>query len=153
MTARLNPFAAGPDLLQPLVDFGMTVVGRGLEPGLMELVKIRASQINGCAMCLALHTAEARKAGETEERLYMLSAWRESTLYNQRERAALGWTEALILLPQTHAPDDVYAAVSAQFTGEEQVTLTLLVGVINSFNLIGAGFRVQPATGAARKAA
>ena len=152
MTPRLNPFAAGPDLLKPLVDLGTTIEATGLERSLMELVKIRASQINGCAICLGMHTAEARKLGETEERIYMLNAWRESKLYSPRERAALGWTDALTLVAQTQAPDDVYEAMAAQFTGAEQVNLTLLIGVINSFNRVGVGFRLQPPT-AVRQAA
>jgi AhpD family alkylhydroperoxidase len=108
----------------------------------MELVKIRASQINGCAFCLHMHTADARKHGETEQRLYLLYAWRESPLYSERERAALGWTEALTLLSQTHAPDDAYQALRAHFTAEEQVTLTLLIVAINGWNRIQVGFRV-----------
>jgi AhpD family alkylhydroperoxidase len=112
-----------------------------LEESLMELVKIRASQINGCAFCLDMHTAEARKRGETEQRLYLLDAWRESPLYNERERAALTWTEALTLLPQTRAPDDAYRALQAQFSDEEQVALTLLIVAINGWNRIQVGFR------------
>ena len=106
--------------------------------------KIRASQINGCGVCLDMHSKEARKEGETEERILMLSAWRETTLYNEREKAALAWTEALTRLPEKGAPDDVYEAVQAMFNEEEQVALTLLVGVINSFNRIGVGFHVPP---------
>jgi len=118
----------------------------------MELVKIRASQINGCAFCLHMHTASARKHGETEERLYLLDAWRESPLYTDRERAALAWTEALTLVAETHAPDDVYQALRAQFNEEEQVKLTLLIVAINGWNRIQIGFRaVHPV--AERKAA
>lgn len=107
----------------------------------MELVKIRASQINGCAFCLHMHTASARRQGETEERLYLLDAWRESPLYSPRERAALGWTEALTLVSQTHAPDEAYQAVTQHFTEEQQVTLTLLIVAINGWNRIQVGFR------------
>ncbi|PTL84803.1 carboxymuconolactone decarboxylase family protein [Vitiosangium sp. GDMCC 1.1324] len=152
MTPRLNPFANAA-LLKPLIDFGTTVVQNGLEPSLMELVKIRASQLNGCAICLHMHTQEARKQGETEERLYLLDAWRESPLYTERERAALGWTDALTLLAQTHAPDEAYQALKAQFTEEEQVKLTLLINVINSFNRFGVGFRLSHPVGTERKAA
>ena len=106
MKRRLNAFAAAPGLMQQWLDFGNAIHKSGLDDSLMELVKIRASQINGCAMCLHMHTADARKQGETEERLYLLDAWRESPLYSDRERAALAWTEGLTLLPQTHAPDD-----------------------------------------------
>jgi AhpD family alkylhydroperoxidase len=141
MTPRLNPFAAAPAAMKALLDFGNTVLQCGLETSLMELVKIRASQINGCARCLHMHTAEARQQGESEERLYLLDAWRGSPLYSERERAALGWTEALTLLPQTHAPDDLYQALQEQFTAEEQVTLTLLIVAINGWNRVQVGFR------------
>ena len=106
----------------------------------MELVKIRASQINGCAVCLHMHTTSARKLGETQECLYLLDAWRESPLYSERERAALAWTEALTRVSETHAPDDVYRALQAEFTEEEQVTLTLLIVTINGWNRIQVGF-------------
>jgi AhpD family alkylhydroperoxidase len=141
MKERLNAFAAAPAPMKALLDFGQTISNAGLEASLMELVKIRASQINGCAFCLHMHTAEARKAGEMEERLYLLDAWRDSPLYSERERAALAWTEALTLLPVTHAPDDVYNEMAAQFSEQEQVTLTLLIVAINSWNRVQAGFR------------
>jgi AhpD family alkylhydroperoxidase len=107
----------------------------------MGLVVIRASQINGCAFCLDMHTAEARKHGETEQRLYLIDTWRDSPLYSHRERAALAWTEALTLLPQTRAPDEVYDELKAQFSDEEQVKLTLLIVAINGWNRIQVGFR------------
>jgi AhpD family alkylhydroperoxidase len=141
MMPRLNPFAAAPALMQSWLDFGNGVQQAGLEVSLMELVKIRASQINGCARCLAMHTAAARKHGETEERLYLLDAWRDSPLYSERERAALAWTEALTLVSQGHAPDDVYQALLAQFSPTEQVSLTLLIVAINGWNRIQIGFR------------
>lgn len=105
----------------------------------MELVKIRASQINGCAVCLHMHTEAARKDDETEERLYLLNAWRESPLYSQRERAALAWTEALTLISDTHVSEDVYQALETQFTAEEQVKLTLLIVTINGWNRLQVG--------------
>jgi len=141
VTPRLNPFAAAPAAMKVWLDFGNTVQAAGLEQSLMELVKIRASQINGCAACLHMHTTEARKQGETEERIYLLDAWRESSLYSERERAALGWTEALTLVSESRAPDDVYAALQEQFTDEEQVTLSLLIVAINGWNRIQVGFR------------
>ena len=141
MTPRLNPFAAAPAPMQAWLDFGKDLLQCGLEQSLMELVKIRASQINSCAFCLHMHTAAARKQGEAEDRLYLLDAWRESPLYTDRERAALGWTEALTLLPKTHAPDDVYEALQGQFTEPEQVNLTLLIVAINGWNRIQVGFR------------
>jgi AhpD family alkylhydroperoxidase len=141
MTPRLNPFAAAPAAMQAWLDFGKTILQSGLEDSLMELVKVRASQINGCARCLHMHTAAARKQGETEERLYLLDAWRESPLYSERERAALDWTEALTLVAETRAPDDAYDALRAQFTEEEQVTLSLLIVAINGWNRLQVGFR------------
>ncbi|WP_163267752.1 carboxymuconolactone decarboxylase family protein [Chelativorans alearense] len=141
MTPRLDPFAAAPASLQSFLAFGKDIIGSGLEPSLMELVKIRASQINGCARCLHMHTTDARAKGETEERLYLLDAWRESPLYSERERAALAWTEALTLVAETRAPDDVYDALQAQFTEEEQVNLTLLIVAINGWNRVQVGFR------------
>ena len=141
MTPRLNPFSAAPAPMKAWLEYGQSVTRLGLEESLMELVKVRASQINGCAFCLDMHSAAARKQGETEQRLYLLDAWRESPLYSERERAALGWTEALTLLPETRAPDDVYGALKAQFSEEEQVTLTLLIVAINGWNRIQVGFR------------
>jgi AhpD family alkylhydroperoxidase len=141
MKPRLNPFAAAPAAMQAWFNYGQSTRGFGLEESLMELIKIRASQINGCAHCLAMHTADARKNGETEQRLYLLDAWRESPLYSDRERAALKWTEALTLLAQTHAPDEAYRALQAQFSPEEQVKLTLLIVTINGWNRIQVGFR------------
>jgi AhpD family alkylhydroperoxidase len=120
-----------------------TVVESGLEPSLIELVKTRASQINGCAFCIHMHTKDARARGETEERLYLLNAWRESPLYTDRERAALAWTEALTLVSETHAPDDVYEEVRKHFNEAETVNLTVLIGVINTWNRIAIGVRSQ----------
>jgi AhpD family alkylhydroperoxidase len=152
MTPRPNTFAAAPTLMKAWLEFGQGVQRAGLEASLMELVKIRASQINGCAFCLHMHTAEARKHGETEERLYLLDVWRESPLYTDRERAALEWTEALTLVAETRAPDDAYRALQAAFTEEEQVALTLLIVVVNGWNRVQVGFRaIHPS--AERKAA
>lgn len=141
MTPRLNPFAASPTLMKSWLDFGLGLRGKGLEESLMELVKIRASQVNGCAFCLHMHATDARKAGETEERIYLLDAWRESPLYTERERAALAWTEALTKVSETHAPDGDYEALNAHFSESEQVALTLLVVAINGWNRIQVGFR------------
>jgi AhpD family alkylhydroperoxidase len=145
MTHRTNPYAT-PELMglvAPLIEYSRTVESMGLEPALLELVKIRASQINGCGVCLNMHTQDARRAGESEQRIFMLDAWRESPLYTDRERAALAWTETLTRLSETHAPDEEYALMAAQFTPGEQVKLTLEISVINSFNRLGAGFRVK----------
>jgi AhpD family alkylhydroperoxidase len=141
MTPRLDPFAAAPALMKAWLAYGTAIPHGSLESSLVELVKIRASQINGCARCLHMHTIDARKQGESEERLYLLDAWRESPLYSPRERAALAWTEALTLVSETRAPDDVYQALQAAFTEEEQVALTLLIVAINGWNRIQVGFR------------
>jgi AhpD family alkylhydroperoxidase len=146
MTPRLNPFAAAPDLMQSWIDFGRGVgANGGLEESLMELVKIRASQINACAFCLDMHIANARKKGETEARIYLLDAWREAPVYSARERAALAWTEALTRVAETHAPDAAYAELEAHFTDAEQVALTLLIVAINGWNRVQVGFRAIPA--------
>jgi AhpD family alkylhydroperoxidase len=144
MTPHLNPLVAHSNLMQLLVEFGTKVVEAGLEKDLITLVQIRASQINGCAVCLDMHNREARKNGESDERLYMLDAWRGATLYTERERAALAWTEALTLVASTRAPDDVYAQVRANFSDEESIELTMAINVINCFNRLGVGYRIGP---------
>jgi AhpD family alkylhydroperoxidase len=114
-----------------------------LEPPLIKLVKLRASQINGCAFCIDMHTREARSAGESEQRLYLLTAWREAPLYTDREKAALEWTEAVTLVSQTHVPDDVYRRVCEQFTPEELGDLTLAIATINAWNRLAISFRAE----------
>ena len=116
----------------------------GLEPLLLELVKTRASQINGCAYCIQMHTRDARKLGESDERLHLLPAWRETAVYSPRERAALAWTEALTLLTEGHAPDAVYEDVRAQFSAEEVGNLSLAIAVINAWNRLAVGLRFVP---------
>ena len=133
-------FAAAPDLMKKWLATSMAVAS-SLEPTIVRLVEIRASQINGCAYCIHMHTEDARKHGETEQRLYLLNAWRESPLYSDRERAALAWTEALTLIAETHAPDADYEAVRGQFSDAELVNLTTLIGAINAWNRIAIGFR------------
>jgi AhpD family alkylhydroperoxidase len=113
----------------------------GLEKPLIELVKMRASQINGCAYCLDMHSKDARRAGETEQRLYLLNAWHEASIYTPRERAALAWTEALTHVAETHAPDDVYASLRPHFSEKEIVDLTILIGMINLWNRLAIGMR------------
>ena len=112
-----------------------------LEPSLFELVKIRASQMNGCAYCLDMHTKDARLRGETEQRIYALNAWRETPFFTDRERAALEWTEAVTRVGDTHVPDEVYRQATAQFSDDELVALTMGVVVINSWNRIAVAFR------------
>ena len=141
MQPRFNHRQTAPELMKAVVALDTAVDAAGLEKPLLHLVKLRASQINGCAFCIHMHTTDARKHGETEMRLYMLNAWRESTLYTDRERAALAWTEALTLVAQTGAPDADYAQVKAQFSEAEQVQLTMLIGAINVWNRLQVGFR------------
>src|SRR3954462_34374 len=108
MTPRLNPMTTAPKLMQAMLELEGKVSGSGLEKSLMGLVKVLASQINGCAFCINMHSKDAREHGESEERLYLLNAWREAPCFSERERAALVWTEALTLLSQTHAPEADY---------------------------------------------
>lgn len=142
MTPRADLLAASPDLFKAWYAFSMQVNESGLEKPLLELVKTRASQINGCANCVNMHTFDARKAGETEQRLYLLSAWREAPCYTDRERAALAWTEHLTEIATRRAPDDVYAALDAQFSKEEQAKLTMAINVINGWNRLAVGFNL-----------
>lgn len=146
MTARLNPYTAAPQIMQAFLAFTNKITEAGLEKPLIELVKIRSSQINGCANCLNMHTAEARKAGETEQRIHLLAAWHEAPCYNDRERAALGWTDHLTLIAEKRAPDAVYAALDAAFSQEEQVKLTMMINVINGWNRIAVGFDMYDAS-------
>jgi len=139
MTAKLDPFAAAPQLMKSFYALS-TAVNDSLEPSLVELVKIRASQINQCANCINMHTAEAREKGETEQRIYLLSAWREAPVFTDRERAALAWTDALTMLSGGHTQKDAKDALEAHFTPEEQVNLTVMINVINGWNRIAVGF-------------
>lgn len=141
MKPRMNYYEAAPDTLNALRALEAQLQASGLERSLIELVKTRASQINGCAYCINMHTQDARKHGETEQRLYLLNAWRESPAYTDRERAALAWTEAVTLISETHAPDDLYEAVRAQFSETETVNLTMLIATINVWNRIAISFR------------
>lgn len=151
MTAKLDVLAAAPSLMKNWMSTSLAVTA-SLEPTLAELVKIRASQLNGCANCINMHTAEARAKGETEQRIYLLAAWREAPCYTDRERAALAWTDALTQLSQGHAHEAAYEGLKAHFSEEEQVKLTLVINVINGWNRLAVGFGVwleQPATKAA----
>lgn len=143
MTERLHaPFKFAPDAYKAIMAIETAVKASGLELSLIELVKMRASQINHCAFCIHMHSTDARKAGETEMRLYLLDAWRESSLYTPRERAALAWTEALTLVAQTGAPDADYEAARKEFNDTELVHLSFLIGTINSWNRLAIGFRL-----------
>jgi AhpD family alkylhydroperoxidase len=152
MTAKLDPYAAAPALMKSWMGTSVAIAA-SLEPSLVELVKIRASQINACANCINMHTAEARAKGETEQRIYLLPAWREAPCYTSRERAALAWTEALTRLSEAHTHETAYEALRAQFTEEEQVKLTLMINVINGWNRIAVGFGLWLDPAAAKAAA
>ncbi|MFY2822675.1 carboxymuconolactone decarboxylase family protein [Ruegeria sp. MALMAid1280] len=141
-TQRLDHFCVAPELFQPMLEQEKLLQECGLEHSLIELVKLRASQINGCAFCINMHWQDARAHGEREERLYLLNAWREASVYSPRETAALAWTEALTRIETTQAPDEDYEVLEAQFTPREQVALSLLISAINSWNRIAIGFRM-----------
>jgi AhpD family alkylhydroperoxidase len=144
MAQRLNPYSpAAAAAMKPLLDVEAYLQASGLDEKLVHLLKTRASQINGCAYCLHMHTADALKAGEDPKRLFLLDAWRESALYTPRERAALAWTDALTNISETHAPDEDFEAVKAQFSEKELADLTLLIATINAWNRIAIGFRSQ----------
>ncbi|MDZ7282190.1 carboxymuconolactone decarboxylase family protein [Sphingomonas sanguinis] len=143
MTPRIaNPHALAPEAIKAMMVLEQSFTKSGLDHNLLELVKFRVSQINGCAFCLHMHATDLRRHGESEMRLYMLGAWRESTLYSDRERAALGWAEALTLLPKTGAPDADYDALKAAFSDAEQVWLTMAIGAINTWNRLQVAFRM-----------
>ncbi len=146
MNQRIAYNKAAPGLLQALYGLEKYLKNCGLEPGLMDLVKLRASQINGCAYCVDMHSKDLRAAGESEERLNSLVVWRESPYYSDRERAALAWTEAVTLIAQTHAPDDVYAWARQQFDEKELVDLTAAIVAINGWNRLAISFRVPAGT-------
>jgi AhpD family alkylhydroperoxidase len=144
MGHRLNPFTASAKGYQAMAALQTFADSCGLERTLLELVKMRASQINGCAYCLDMHSKDARALGETEQRLYALNAWQETPFYSERERAALEWTEAITLVSETHAPEDVYERVAKQFSAEELANLTVAIVTINGWNRLCIGFRVVP---------
>ena len=152
MTDKLNPFAAAPSVMKDWMDTSVAIANR-LDPTLVELVKIRSSQLNGCANCINMHTAEARAKGETEQRIYLLSAWREAPCYTDGERAALQWTEALTQLSSGHPPAGALEALQDHFSEEEQVKLTLMINVINGWNRLAVGFGLWYEPAAARAAA
>ena len=140
---RINAYEAAPGAMDAMMAVEQYINASGLEPSLIELVKMRASQINGCAFCLDMHSKDARRRGETEQRLYLLNAWREAHVFSPRERAALAWTEALTKVSDSHAPDSVFEEATAQFSDEELTNLTLLICQINSWNRFAIGFRYR----------
>jgi len=149
MQPRFDYFKADPASVQAMIALEKHVTTNDLPHNLRELIKLRASQINGCAFCVDMHSRDLRKSGETEQRLNLLCVWRESPLFTDKERAALAWTEAVTLVSQTNVPDDVYEEFARHFTELERVQITLLIGTINSWNRLAISFRaVHPVVAA-----
>ncbi len=144
MEERLNYGKVAPEAMQAMYALEHYVKNSGLELSLYELVKTRASQLNGCAYCIDMHTKDARKAGETEQRLYALNAWHETPFYTERERAALEWTEALTLISEDEVSDELYAEVRRHFSEKELVALTMAIVAINGWNRLAISFRTVP---------
>jgi AhpD family alkylhydroperoxidase len=144
MEPRLDFYKASPDAIKAMLAFSAAAEKLGIEHSLLELVKLRASQINGCAFCVDMHSADARKAGETERRLYAVAVWRETPFFTPRERAALAWTEAVTQISARGAPDDLYLALDAHFTQKEQMDLTLAISMINCWNRLAISFHKMP---------
>jgi AhpD family alkylhydroperoxidase len=145
-SARIDLTKVAPEAYQAMGGIVKYVRESGLETSLLNLIHMRSSQINGCAYCLDMHSKEARAAGETEQRLYGLDAWRETPFYTDRERAALAWTEALTLVSQGHVPDEVYQLARKHFSEKEIVDLTIAVVEINAWNRIAISLRAVPGT-------
>lgn len=146
MTQRMDYYRAAPDAYKPMLALETYLKG-AMDKTLLHLVKVRASQINGCAFCLDMHWRDARKDGLTELQLYSLDTWREATVYSEKERAAIGWTEALTLVASTHAPDAEYDAARKVFSDKELADLSWAIAAINAWNRIAIGFRVVPKGG------
>ena len=144
MNPRTDFYAASPDAMKAMTALAVAVGKLGLEAPLVELIELRASQINGCAYCVDMHTSDMRKAGETERRLACLVVWRETPFFTARERAVLAWTEALTCLADTHAPDADYADLAEHCTPAEMVAVTMAINLINSWNRLAVGFRKMP---------
>ncbi|MCC7105811.1 MAG: carboxymuconolactone decarboxylase family protein [Chloroflexi bacterium] len=146
MEPRLDYGQLAPRAIEAMSGLEAYVRRSGIEPSLLDLVKTRASQINGCAFCLDMHSKDARARGETEQRLYGLDAWRETPYYTNRERAALAWTEAVTLVSQSHIPDEVYGQVKQHFSDKELIDLTVAIVAINGWNRLAIAFRTVPGT-------
>ena len=153
MDARIKIEKAAPGAVKAMLDLQKYVDNCGLEESLLDLIRLRSSQINGCTYCIDMHTKDARARGESEQRLYELDAWRETPFYSERERAALEWTEAVTLITDGHVPDDLYERARNQFGEKELVDLTLAIAVINTWNRMSIPFRTVPGTYQARKRA
>lgn len=146
MTARLNYYQASPEAVAPLVALEKYLSSTGLDPVLLEIVKLRASQINGCAYCVDMHLRKLRELGEDDQRMGMITVWWEATCFSGRERAALAWTEAVTLVAETRVPDAVYEQARGEFDERELVDLTMAVVAINSWNRLAVSFRAVPGT-------
>lgn len=144
MEPRLNFYKSGPDAMKAMSSLEAHIAQASIEKPLVELVRLRASQINSCAYCIDVHTADARKAGESERRLATLAVWRETPFFSDRERAALAWTESVTRVADTRVPDEVWASVSPHFSATEMVDLTLLINAINAWNRFAIAFRKHP---------
>jgi AhpD family alkylhydroperoxidase len=154
MTQRVrNYYNFAPAGIKAMMALEQSFADSDIEATIQHLVKLRASQINGCAFCIHMHATDLRKMGESEMRLYMLHAWHESSLYSPRERAALAWTEALTRVADTHAPDGDYDVLKAEFSEAEQVQLTLMIGAINTWNRLAIGMRADHPVERAREVA
>jgi AhpD family alkylhydroperoxidase len=145
-SARIDVSKVAPEAYQAMAGLGQYVRRSGLEESLLNLIYMRSSQLNGCAYCIDMHSKDARAAGETEQRLYELNAWRETPFYTERERAALAWAEALTLVSQGHVPDEVYELARKQFSEKEIVDLTMAIVGINGWNRIAISLRAVPGT-------
>ncbi|HET6419831.1 MAG TPA: carboxymuconolactone decarboxylase family protein [Geobacteraceae bacterium] len=143
MTSRINLAKIAPGVMHAMLGLEKYLHECGLETSLLDLVRMRASQINGCAYCLDMHSKDARSGGETEQRLYLLNAWREAPFYSARERAALAWTEALTMVAESRVPDEVFEEARQHFSEEELVNLSLAVVAINGWNRLAIGFRSE----------
>ena len=144
MEPRLDYTKASPDAYKAMSQLEAVVRHSGLDGKLLELIKIRASQLNGCAFCIDMHTKDARLNGETEQRIYALDAWRETPFFSEKERAALAWTEAITNIQQGHAPESVYQDLRRYFSEAEVMNVTLAITTINAWNRIAIGFRLVP---------
>ena len=142
---RLNYYQAAPNMMKAMMGLEKATAESVLPSSLRELVRIRVSQINGCAYCIDMHTNDAIKGGEEIRRLMALNAWQETNFFNKRERAALLWAETLTLVATKHAPDEIYQQVAAQFIDQELAELTFVIATINAWNRFGVGFAMQPA--------
>ncbi|MCY0107120.1 carboxymuconolactone decarboxylase family protein [Pseudomonas monsensis] len=144
MSPRLDYYNASPKAMKAMIAMEALTSHLSIEQPLLQLIRIRASQLNGCAFCTDMHSVDARRAGESDRRLYAIAVWRDSGFFNPRERAALAWTEAVTLLAESHVPDEVYQQAKAQMSEAELVDLTIAVTTINSWNRLAVSFRQTP---------